>query len=271
MYKGQKVSVVMPAYNEEAFIAKAIQELRQIPEIDEIVVVNNNSTDRTEALAAAAGARVVREQRQGYGYASQRALLEATGDLVFIVEPDGTFRAADLCKYFPYSGEFDAVFGTRTSKSCIWEGANMGIFLRYGNAAVAKLLEYLHNGPCLTDVGCTLKMIRRKVIHRIAPYLVSGASDFSPELMIVLIRTGMRCVEIPVNYRMRLGESKITGDLNKAFRLGIRMIALIIYYRFRRFPKLGTTISPAVLREIGEHTGQQSPAPDIKDDSMTAA
>jgi glycosyltransferase involved in cell wall biosynthesis len=253
MYKGQKVSVVMPAYNEEAFIATAIRDLRQISVIDEIIVVNNNSTDKTEELAIREGARVVREPKQGYGYASKRALLEGTGQLIFIVEPDGTFRAGDLLKYLPYSEEFDAVFGTRTSKSCIWQGANMGIFLRYGNAIVAKLLEYLHNGPCLTDVGCTLKMIKREVVHRIAPYLVSGASHFSPELMIVLIRTGMRCVEIPVHYRVRLGESKITGNFNKALRLGLRMITLIILYRFRRFPKLGTTIPPAILREIGEH------------------
>lgn len=252
MYQNLKVSVVMPAYNEEAFIANAVGDVRSIPEVDEIIVVNNNSTDRTEELAQEAGAVVVWEGKQGYGHASKRALLEATGDLVFIMEPDGTFRANDLYKFFPYSAEFDAVFGTRTSKSCIWRGANMGMLLRYGNAAVAKLLEYLHNGPCLTDVGCTFKMIRRSVITQIAPCLVSGASYFSPELMIVLIRTGMRCVEIPLHYRQRSGESKITGDFKRAFKLGLQMIALIIYYRFQSFPKLQTTVLPEVLRKIGE-------------------
>src|SRR5690606_5224140 len=133
------------------FIEKAVAAFRDIPEIDEVVVVDNNSKDRTAELATAAGARVVTETRQGYGFASQRALTECTTDLIFIVEPDGTFVANDVHKFLAYSSEFDVVIGTRTSWTCIWSGANMGYALRYGNWAVAKLLEYLHNGPCLTD------------------------------------------------------------------------------------------------------------------------
>ena len=139
----------MPAYNEESFILRAVQDFKAIPEVDEVIVVDNNSTDRTVKLAAQGGAVVLRETQQGYGYASRTALLAATGDLVFIVEPDGTFRAQDLYKFLPYAGEFDAVLGTRTSKSCIWAGANMGWFLRYGNVAVAKLLEYLQMARAL--------------------------------------------------------------------------------------------------------------------------
>lgn len=252
MYCGYKVSVVMPAYNEEEFILKAVREFKSIPEVDEVLVVDNNSRDRTAALAAEGGAVVVREDQQGYGHASRRALLSAQGDLIFIVEPDGTFRAKDIYKALPYADEFDAVIGTRTSKSCIWTGANMGWFLRYGNVVVAKLLEYLHNGPCFTDVGCTFKMVKRSVLHQIAPYLTVGGSHFSPQLMMVLIRTGMRCIEIPINYRRRLGESKITGDFKKAFRLGMRMIGMVLAYRLRTFPRLQTSVSAQTLREIGE-------------------
>jgi glycosyltransferase involved in cell wall biosynthesis len=206
LYHKYKVSVVMPAFNEEPSITQAVEQYKSLPEVDEVVVVDNNSTDRTAELAAASGAVVVREARQGYGYASRTALLAAQGDLVLIVEPDGTFRAKDIYKLLPYVDEFDAVLGTRTSKACIWEGANMGWFLRIGNVAVAKLLEYLHNGPCLTDVGCTLKMIKGPVLQQIAPYLTVGGSHFSPELMIVLVRTWMRCIEVPVHYRSRLGK-----------------------------------------------------------------
>ena len=252
MYLGKRVSVAMPAYNEEAFIRQAVSDFKALPEVDEVIVVDNNSRDRTAALAQEAGARVVREGRQGYGHACRTGLVSASGDLVFIVEPDGTFRAKDLFKMLAYAEEFDAVLGTRTSKACIWEGANMGWFLRIGNVAVAKLLEYVHNGPCLTDVGCTFKMIRGPIIKQIAPYLGVGASHFSPELMILLVRTGARVIEVPVHYRKRLGESKITGDLGKAIRLGLRMIFLILAYRFRRLPRHPTTIPPAVLEDIGE-------------------
>lgn len=114
----------------------------------------------------------------------------------------------------------------------------MGYFLRYGNWAVAKFLEYLHNGPCLTDVGCTYKLLRRDAILRMKPFFSAGGNSFSPELMMLAIRLSLRCVEIPVNYGVRSGNSKITGSFRRALALGLHMILLILRYRFKR-------ISPA--------------------------
>jgi len=238
MYRGNSVSVVMPAYNEAEGIAKTVRNFLAIPEVDEVVVADNNSRDGTAELAARAGARVVSEVRQGYGFACRRALESATGDIVVIVESDGTFRATDIYKFLPYAEDFDVVFGTRTAKSCIWQGSNMGVFLRYGNCAVAKLLEYLHNGPCLTDVGCTYKLVWSEALRRISTRFTVGGSHFSPEFMMIALRTGLRCVEVPVHYQPRLGTSKITGSFWKAFRLGMRMSVMIVQYRFKRFPRI---------------------------------
>jgi glycosyltransferase involved in cell wall biosynthesis len=232
METAHNVTIVMPAYNEEEGIGGIVRSFRSLSPVVEVVVVDNNSKDATEARAIEAGARVVKETRQGYGFACRRALLECQTEWALLVESDSTFWPTDLDKFLAYRDEFDVVFGTRTSKSCIWAGANMGWFLRYGNAAVAKYLEYLHNGPCLTDVGCTYKLIRRAVVEDISNLWTVGDSSFSPELMILCIRRGWRCVEIPVNYGVRVGVSKITGSFKKAFRLGLRMIALITKYRF---------------------------------------
>ncbi len=234
MYKDKRLSVVLPAYNEAPGIGKAVEEFRCLPEVDEVLVVDNNSTDGTGELARKAGARVVTEKRQGYGFACRRGLLEATGDWVCITEPDGTFFPEDIYKFLPYTDEFDAIFGTRTSKTCIWSGANMGFLIRYGNCAMAKYLEYLHNGPCLTDVGCTFKMISKRAVEEVEDLLTVGGSHFSPQLMIALIRRGFRCVEIPVGYRERTGISKITGDRLKAIGVALRMICLITQMRFQR-------------------------------------
>ncbi len=242
MYKGLKVSVVMPAYNEADGISGTVQGYLGIPEVDEVVVVDNNSTDATGKMARDTGAKVVREERQGYGYACRTALTSADGDLVLIVESDGTFRPTDIYKFLAYAEEFDIIFGTRTSKACIWSGSNMGPFLRYGNWAVAKLLEYVHNGPCLTDVGCTYKLFRREALEQIAEHFTVGSSHFSPELMILAIRAQLACVEIPVHYQQRMGRSKITGSFWKAFRLGMRMIIMILEYRFRHVPKAASAV-----------------------------
>jgi len=236
MYNGKTVSVVMPAYNEEKGIATVVSSFLSIPEVDQAIVVDNNSGDKTAELAAAAGATVVREERRGYGYASQTALRSANSDYIIIVESDVTFRAEDVRKFLAYAEDFDVVFGSPTSKSCIWEGSNMGPFLRYGNWAVGKLLEYVHNGPCLTDVGCTYKLLRREALQFLIPMFTVGRSHFSPELMILAIRSHLNCVEIPVHYGPRTGTSKITGSFWKAFRLGLRMIAMIVRYRFRHIP-----------------------------------
>jgi len=236
MYQDMTLAVVMPAYNEESNIAAAVKAFLAIREVDEVIVVDNNSTDRTGEEARTAGARVLKETNQGYGYACRRGLIEADSDLVVIVEPDGTFRASDLYKFFPYVTEFDAVFGSRTNTSCIWEGANMWFALRLGNVIVAKLLEYMHNGPCLTDVGCTYKIFTRQAIEATKDYFTVGKSHFSPELMILCICRKLRVVEIPLHYQPRVGHSKITGDLKKAIKLGLVMIGLICKYRFQRIP-----------------------------------
>jgi len=234
MYKEKKVSVVMPAYNEEEYMAIAIRDFGSIPEVDEIIVVNNNSTDNTKELALEAGAIVVDEPKQGYGYACQRALGEASGDLIILVEPDGTFSAHDIEKFLAYSNDFDFVIGSRTSKEMIHEGANMGKFLKWGNWALAKMIEVLFNGPSLTDVGCTYRLIKRDALEKIKDKFTVGGSHFSPEMMILAIKSRIPMIEIPVNYKERKGSSKITGRKWAAFKLGLRMIKLILSYRFWR-------------------------------------
>jgi len=232
MYKEKKVSVVMPAYNEEEYMAIAIRDFGSIPEVDEIIVVNNNSTDNTKELALEAGAIVVDEPKQGYGYACQRALGEASGDLIILVEPDGTFSAHDIEKFLAYSNDFDFVIGTRTSKEMIHEGANMGKFLKWGNWALAKMIEVLFNGPSLTDVGCTYRLIKRDALEKIKNKFSVGGSHFSPEMMVLAIKSGIPMIEIPVSYKARKGSSKITGKKWSAFKLGLRMIKLILSYKF---------------------------------------
>jgi len=234
MWKKQKVSVIFPAYNEKENIAQAVKEFLATGVVDEVVVVDNNSRDGTGELAKKAGAKVFLETRQGYGWANRRGLAEAKGDLLITAEPDGTFAADDIFKLLAYADEFDVVFGTRTSKGLIWPGAKMNRFLRIGNLAVAKLLEYLHNGPCLTDVGCTMKLLHRDALKKIQTQFTVGGNHFSPELMVLCIKNRLKCVEIPVNYKSRIGHSKITTDNSKAFKLGLKMIWLIISYRFKK-------------------------------------
>lgn len=234
MFDGKSVSVVFPAYNEEGNIRQAVEDFFASGVVDEVIVVDNNSRDRTAEHAGLTKAVVVRETKQGYGHALRRGLREATGDYIIMAEPDGTFMGRDVLKLLAYAHDFDMVCGTRTTRELIWEQANMGWFLRVGNVVVAKLLQVLHDGPSLTDCGCTLRLTHRATVARIQDDLTVGASHFLPEMVILALKRGLRVIEIPVNYRGRVGESKITGTLTGTLRTGTRMILLILRLRFAR-------------------------------------
>jgi hypothetical protein len=142
--------------------------------------------------------------------------------------------AKDVRKLLAYADDFDMVLGTRTTRELIWQEANMGWFLRLGNWAVAKLLQFLYGGPSLSDCGCTLRLIRREARDRILDDLSVGGAHFLPDMVTLALLDGQRLIEIPVNYRGRVGQSKITGSLVTAIRVGLRMIGLILRNRLRR-------------------------------------
>lgn len=233
MHGTRTVSVVFPAYDEEPYIAAAVQDFCVPGVVDEVLVVDNNSRDRTADEARRAGARVVYETRQGYGYALRRGLADAKGDIIILAEPDGTFIGRDVLKLLAYADDFDMVCGTRTTRELVWDQANMGWFLRLGNLAVAKLIQVLYGGPSLSDCGCTLRLTHRAALEAFRAELTVGASHFLPEMVILALRKRLKVIEIPVNYRGRVGESKITGTLKGAIRTGLRMIGLALAYRFR--------------------------------------
>src|SRR5438477_11588478 len=231
MWQGHRVSVVFPAYNGGPGITTEVQDFGSLDAVDEVVVVDNNSRDATAAHARVAGARVVREPRQGYGHALRRGLAEAQGEYVVLAEPDGTFIGKDILKLLAYADDFDLVLGTRTTRELIWHGANMGWQLRWGNWFVAKLLQVLFGGPSLSDCGCTLRLVRRSAVAHMLPRFTVGGSHFLPEMVCLALLERLRLVEVPVNYRDRVGESKITGSMHAALRVAARMLALIVRYR----------------------------------------
>ncbi len=245
MWNGRSVSVILMTYAERDSIREVIDGFFATGVVDEVLVVNNNAQEGTAEEVAKTRARQVFEPKQGYGYASRRGLAEATGDLLVLAEPDGTFLPRDVFKLLVYSDDFDAVFGTRTTRELIWRHANMGAFLKWGNWAVAKLVEALFNTSHLSDVGCTYRLLHRDLARRLAPDFTVGGSHFGPELMLLTIVSGARIVEVPVNYLPRVGVSSVTGDLRKAVVLGVQMIAFILRFRLAT---LGRARRPAAPR-----------------------
>lgn len=248
MYKGKTVSIVIPTYNEEGSIREVIDGFFATGVVDEVVVIDNNALGRTKEEVAKTKARLVEEKdHQGYGAAMMRGLREATGDLVITTEGDGTFLPTDVHKFLAYTDEFAVVFGTRTSRAAIWSGAFMPFPVRFGNWAVAKMLEVFHNGPSMTDVSCSYKLFSRDVLTDIFDLfpLSSGKDSFSIEIMIWVMRRGWQPIEIPVIYKERIGESMYTGgSVFKAAKIGFKMVCQILRYRFISLQRTGKNIPP---------------------------
>jgi glycosyltransferase involved in cell wall biosynthesis len=257
MWNGREVSVVLMTYAERDSIREVIDGFFQTGLVDEVLVIDNNAQEGTADEVAKTRARLVHEPQQGYGYATQRGLLEARGELIVLSEPDGTFLPSDILKLLVYSEECEAVFGTRTTRELIWAEANMESFLRWGNWAVAKLMEALFNTTHLSDVGCTYRLLRRDMARQVAEKMTVGGSHAGAEIMLLIVTSGARFVEVPVNYLPRVGTSSVTGSQLKAIGVGLRMIALVLSRR-RRAPRRPLRPPPfSHVRVSATHGGER--------------
>jgi glycosyltransferase involved in cell wall biosynthesis len=250
MWYGKSVSLILPTYNEKDSIRASVEEFGATGILDEIIVVNNNAAAGTSEEVAGTVAREVFEPIQGYGAAIRCGFREASGDLVIVAEPDGTFRGHDIRKVLAYAEDFEVVYGSRTVKELIWEGANMGLFLKWGNYAVAKLMEFLFNTTSLTDVGCTMRCIHRETLRELEPFFTVNGSFFGPEMMVISILKNKRMIQIPVNYTKRVGISSVTGSLPVSIHLGLQMISLILRYRLASWKNPQLFEAPASLSTV---------------------
>lgn len=233
MYNHSTVSLILPTYNEKESIRQVIDDFAVLGVVDEIIVVNNNAVPGTSEEVALTSAHEVHEPKQGYGYAIRRGLAEATGTLIVVCEPDGTFVPSDIHKFLTYSDDVPIVYGSRTVNNFIWDGANMGRFLKWGNWLVAKFIEVLFNTNSLSDVGCTFRLIHRDALKALQWSFKTGGNLFGLEMVLLGYRARIASVQIPINYTRRVGKSAVTGDPVKALKLGGQMIALVLGMRLR--------------------------------------
>ncbi|HZP27224.1 MAG TPA: glycosyltransferase family 2 protein, partial [Dehalococcoidia bacterium] len=233
------IAVALTAYNDELSIAGAVRDFKEQPGVESVIVVDNNCHDETAQRAGAAGAQVVREPLQGYGYACRRGLSEAlaTGaDIIVLSEGDGTFSAHDIAKLVPFLADADMVMGNRITPGLVDRESQMDTFFVWGNQLGAKLLQlrfwdWRFMGKVrISDLGCTFRAIRREALAEIIDELGVGGSHFSPEMIMVSLRKGQTVVEVPVTFWPRVGVSKGASNLIKALAIGISMFWMILSF-----------------------------------------
>ena len=231
----RRVTVALTAYDDEDSIAQAVHDFRTHPDVDTVIVVSNNSRDRTLARAAEAGAVAINEPLQGYGHCVFRCLTEGIArgaDLVVLCEGDRTFRAYDIDKFLAYAPHADIVNGTRTVERLRARNTQLSTFMYYGNLFVGKLLEAKHIGQStITDVGTTYKLCRREALTALMPSLDPTINlEFNAHFLDTALERGCDIVECPITFHPRVGVSK-GGNVNntRALSVGVRMIGGIVF------------------------------------------
>lgn len=222
MWFKKTVAVVFPTYREKKSIYRSIREFDKNGFVDEIVVVDNNAEPGTREEIQKTRARLVHESSQGYGYAIRKGLASTKADLIIIAEPDGSFDGRDVIKLLAYSDNFPMVFGSRTHVPLIERGSDMTLYKRIGDVLLAKLAYILFLCYPLTDLGCTLRLTTRGAWKKIEPYCQSGDNIFATEWVLVAAKHKLRFIEIPINFRSRVGESTAAGTLTKQLYWGLR-------------------------------------------------
>ena len=229
--KRRRVTVVLTAYNDEDSIGGAVEDFLVHPLVERVIVVSNNSADRTFERAAAAGAIVFNEEAPGYGRCVYRCLSEGARfedtEFVVLCEGDSTFRAYDIEKLLAYAPHADIVNGTRIVEPLRQHLTQLGTFLYYGNLFVGKLMEAKHLGrSTITDVGTTYKLCRREALDALLPHLNPAVNlEFNAHILDTALHRDLVLLECPITFHPRIGVSK-GGNLSnwRGLQVGLRMI-----------------------------------------------
>jgi glycosyltransferase involved in cell wall biosynthesis len=217
-----RVSVVIPALDEEEPIGDVVRAIpREIA--DEVIVVDNGSTDRTAEVSREAGARVIEEPRRGYGRAC-RAGVEAVAadcEIIVFMDGDGSDCPELLSRLVSpiVAGEYDFVIGSRTRGKR--EQGSMNFQQLFAGRLAGLLMRALY-GVRYTDM-CPFRAIRRDALARLA--MREETYGWNLEMQMKAARAGLRILEVPVDHRRRTGgESKVSGTLRGTVLAGARIL-----------------------------------------------
>jgi dolichol-phosphate hexosyltransferase len=224
MYKGQSITVIIPCLNEERGIEKV---LRGLPEfVDEIIVVDNNSTDRTPDVARSLGAKVIQEEVRGYGRSYRRGFGEATGDLIVTLDGDHSYPADALSYLIEAFRHLDVDF-LNASRFPVRDRGAMSFKHKLGNLALSVAVSVLFL-RWVRDSQSGMWVFRRSILKDMK--LEADGMAFSEEIKIEALRDPrIRFGEISILYSSRLGEKKLNP-----WRDGFHNMAFLFKKRFLR-------------------------------------
>ena len=229
-FQNVTIDVLIPAFNEEESIGKVIRDIPKF--IRNIVVVNNNSTDNTPLVAAEAGAMVLEERQMGYGKAcmtgmSYLASLESLPDILVFLDGDYSDYPEQMREVIKpiLEDDFDMVIGSRAKGNR--QSGSMTIPQVFGNWLSTSLMKWIYKVE-YSDLG-PFRAIKWEKLMALG--MVDQNYGWTIEMQIKAAKQGLKTTEVPVDYRKRIGVSKVSGTVKGVFGAGYKILWTIWKYR----------------------------------------
>ncbi|PKA82539.1 glycosyltransferase involved in cell wall biosynthesis [Ulvibacter sp. MAR_2010_11] len=227
------IKVIIPAHNEADSIAKVIRDIPTL--VSEIIVVDNNSTDRTAEVAQSAGATVLSEVEKGYGLACLKGMeyiskQQITPDIIVFLDGDYSDYPEELTKIIApiIEDDLDFVVGARVKE--LREKGSMTFPQRFGNSLATTLMKWFF-GSEFTDLG-PFRAIKYKKLEALG--MVDKTYGWTVEMQLKVLQRKYTYIEVPVHYRNRIGVSKVSGTVKGAIFAGIKILGWIFKYSIKK-------------------------------------
>jgi glycosyltransferase involved in cell wall biosynthesis len=222
MYKGQSITVIIPCLNEEQGIRRVLEDMPEF--VDEVIVVDNNSTDRTHSVAASLGAKVIHETVRGYGRSYKRGFANATSDLIVTLDGDHSYPVDALSYLLEAFLHLDVDF-LNASRFPVRDRNAMSFKHKIGNLILSLAMSALYL-RWVRDSQSGMWVFRRSILSHMK--LVSDGMAFSEEIKIEALKSPkVRFGEISILYTSRLGEIKLNP-----WRDGFQNLWFLVKKRF---------------------------------------
>ena len=198
----ERISVVIPAYNEEKSIANVINDVNKLSIVDEIIVVDDGSTDATKSKAIESGAKVISHAENcGYGASLKSGIINSKNEIIALIDADGQHNPEDLARMYEHIADHDMISGMRQ------KGPHSPLWRQPGKRFISMLANYLA-GHKIPDLNCGFRLVKRSLI---LPYLnvFPNKFSFSTTSTVFFIKDGFRVKFVPIKARMRIGESTL--------------------------------------------------------------
>ena len=227
------IKVIIPAFNEEKAIANVIKEIPKF--VNEVIVVSNNSTDKTIEVAQKAGATVLTENKRGYGYACLKGMdyvanQEVKPQIIVFLDGDYSDYPEELTQLIRpiVEDDLDFVIGARNGN--LREAGAMTPQQVFGNWLATTLMKMFFNAK-FTDLG-PFRAIKYEKLLQLK--MEDKTYGWTVEMQLKVLKQNMTYIEIPVRYKNRIGVSKVSGTIKGTVMAGIKIIGWIMKYTFKK-------------------------------------